>query len=173
MLHPEALLAMMRMVAAHEGRVLVEAMQFPEEHPKAYDPATLDTPWASGACLAIPRAVFAATDGFDEAFFVYCEDVDLSWRARAMGIPVKICPPALFFHNVTSRAEGGMRNALILAAGLTLARKWRDRRFAAYARRKLRKAGLPSPRSEPAPVPRAWRRVADFRHKYHFAPHRW
>ena len=33
---------------------LLEARQFPEEHPKVYDPQTCETPWASGACSAHP-----------------------------------------------------------------------------------------------------------------------
>src|ERR1700682_3407170 len=35
-----------------------ELRQIPYEHPKAYDPVTLDTPWASAAALLIRRSAF-------------------------------------------------------------------------------------------------------------------
>ncbi|MFP6558160.1 rhamnan synthesis F family protein [Paraburkholderia sp. B3] len=81
-LHPDAVRALVQMVLAADGKALVEALQFPSEHPKPYDEHTLDTPWVSGACLAISKSAFADLGGFDEDFFMYCEDVDLSWRAR-------------------------------------------------------------------------------------------
>ena len=67
------------MVAAWEMR------QIPYEHPKAYDPATLDVPWVSGAATLFRREAYDAVGGFDDAIFMYGEDVDLSWRLRAQG----------------------------------------------------------------------------------------
>ena len=60
-----------------------EMRQIPYEHPKAYDPASLETPWVSGASTLFRREAFEAVGGFDEAIFMYGEDVDLSWRLRA------------------------------------------------------------------------------------------
>ena len=94
MLHPDAIGALVRTVQAHSGLALVEALQFPMEHPKIYDPETLDTPWVSGACLALSRQAFDKLGGFDESFFIYCEDVDLSRRARACGFALKTCTQA-------------------------------------------------------------------------------
>ena len=39
-----------------------------------------------GAFLVIRRSVFDRLDGYDERFFVYMEDLDLSMRVRALGL---------------------------------------------------------------------------------------
>jgi GT2 family glycosyltransferase len=39
----------------------------------------------SGCCLAVRRSAFDAAGGFDERFFMYGEDVDLSWKLRRLG----------------------------------------------------------------------------------------
>jgi GT2 family glycosyltransferase len=62
-----------------------ELRQIPYEHPKDYDPVTLDTTWCSGAALLLRREAFESVGGFDERLFMYGEDVDLSWRLRAKG----------------------------------------------------------------------------------------
>jgi GT2 family glycosyltransferase len=41
--------------------------------------------WVNAACLVIPRHVWNATCGFNEAYFMYCEDVDFSLRVRLDG----------------------------------------------------------------------------------------
>lgn len=44
-----------------------------------------DVRWLSGACLAISAQLWDAVDGFDEDYFLYWEDVDLSWKVRGVG----------------------------------------------------------------------------------------
>lgn len=41
--------------------------------------------WPHGACLFIPRVLFAQLGGFDDRFFLYMEDVDLGRRLAARG----------------------------------------------------------------------------------------
>ena len=99
---------LLELLAPLEGAVgVVEARQLPLEHQKAYDHATGDTSWASGACSLYRREVLDATGGFDEgSFFLYCDDVDLSWRARLAGYRVLYAPAAVCFHDKRLSADG-------------------------------------------------------------------
>ncbi len=79
---------------------IVDAKQLPLEHPKSYDPVTMDTSWALGACLMIRTSIMHEIGGFDDkSFFLYCEDVDLSWRTRLQGWRVVHWPHAKIFHD--------------------------------------------------------------------------
>src|SRR5260221_3607046 len=62
-----------------------ELRQIPYDHPKIYDPVSLDTPWASAAALLLRRKAFDQVRGFEPRISMYGEDVDLSWRLRARG----------------------------------------------------------------------------------------
>lgn len=103
-LNPDAMLApntLLRLASAVTDEVgAVDARQLPLEHPKYYDPITGDQSWASGACLMTPRSVFDAVGGFDhETFFMYCDDVDYSWRVKLAGYRVVHQPSARVFHD--------------------------------------------------------------------------
>ncbi|GCE76279.1 hypothetical protein [Cellulomonas biazotea] len=79
---------------------MTEAKQLPIEHPKEYDRTTGSTSWAATACAVFPRALFESVDGFDaESFFMYCDDVDFSWKVRRAGLMVVHQPAAVVFHD--------------------------------------------------------------------------
>jgi GT2 family glycosyltransferase len=86
---------------------IVEARQVPLEHPKEFDRATGATSWASGSCLLVRRQVVDRLGGFDEdSFFMYCDDVDFSWRARLDGFGVVYQPAACVFHDKRLDTQG-------------------------------------------------------------------
>jgi GT2 family glycosyltransferase len=86
---------------------IVEARQTPVEHQKEYDIETKETPWATGACIMLPAALFESMGGFDsESFFMYCEDVDLSWRIRIAGYKIIYQPLAPVYHAKRLSAKG-------------------------------------------------------------------
>lgn len=84
---------------------LWEFRQFPYEHPKLYNPITGETEWASGAAFAVRRSVFEEVKGFDEAIFMYAEDVDLGWRIRTAGYALKYVPRVKITHYSYESAE--------------------------------------------------------------------
>jgi GT2 family glycosyltransferase len=58
-----------------------------------------DIPYASGAAFAIRRDVFRELGGFTEEFFLYQEDLELSWRAHLHGLRVLVLPEADVLHD--------------------------------------------------------------------------
>jgi GT2 family glycosyltransferase len=54
--------------------------------------------FASGACLAMPMAAWRREGGFDEEYFAYHEDTELSLRLRLHGGRVGIEPAAIVEH---------------------------------------------------------------------------
>jgi GT2 family glycosyltransferase len=86
-------------------------------------------PWITGACCVLTRQVFEATGGFDPEYFLYWEDVDLSWRASRAGVTLRVVDDAVAVHDAggTQPATGGRgksrvyyfyntRNRLLFAA---------------------------------------------------------
>ena len=95
-----------------------EMRQLPYEHPKAYDPASLATPWVSGAAVLLRRSAFVEVGGFDPGIFLYGEDVDLSWRLRARGWTLLYQPRCAVQH-FTYREPGEVKPAALYEGMLT------------------------------------------------------
>lgn len=56
-------------------------------------------PWLTGACLAISAGLWDELSGFDEDYFLYWEDVDLSWRAVQLGAELQVLPEVTALHD--------------------------------------------------------------------------
>ncbi|WP_198388484.1 glycosyltransferase family 2 protein [Burkholderia ubonensis] len=75
-----------------------EFRQKPYEHPKYYNPVTLETNWASSACMLFRRSALTSVGGYEPRLFLYGEDVELSYRLRDRGYRLKYCPAAVCWH---------------------------------------------------------------------------
>jgi GT2 family glycosyltransferase len=118
-LEPNVLAPLLELAGSDERRVAAwELRQIPFEHPKAYDPVTLDVTWVSGAATLFRRSTFDAVGGFDPALFMYGEDVDLSWRLRAKGFRLRYVPKLAVVHR-TYAVAGEVKPMQVLGGVLT------------------------------------------------------
>ena len=119
---------------------LTEARQTPVEHPKCYDEHTGVTPWASGACFIMPTPLYRELGGFDEQFFMYCEDVDLSFRIRERGKKLIYRPTAAVYHGKRFDNRSGELERTVtemrfsVESLLILAYKWHQKKQLSYLR---------------------------------------
>jgi GT2 family glycosyltransferase len=95
------------------GRVVVHARatlcpgalfheMYPGLHLDQLGAAAVPTPtvFANGAAMLVRRQMFAELGGFDETFFMDCEDLDLCWRAWHRGWSSVYVPSASLRHRV-------------------------------------------------------------------------
>jgi N-acetylglucosaminyl-diphospho-decaprenol L-rhamnosyltransferase len=83
--------------------------------------------WLSGACLLVRRAAFDAVGGFDPAYFMYFEDVDLGDRLGRAGWSNVYAPRARVHHvggASTARTPAAMVAAHHASAGRYLAARY-------------------------------------------------
>jgi len=53
---------------------------------------------ARGAAMIVKKQVLEEVGYFDPAFFMVCEDIDLSWRIRLRGCKVMFVPKSIVYH---------------------------------------------------------------------------
>jgi GT2 family glycosyltransferase len=63
-----------------------------------YGLRVLEIGYASGAAVLYRADVLRQVGLFDEKFFMYHEDLDLSWRIRLVGYKVVLAPKSLVYH---------------------------------------------------------------------------
>lgn len=57
-----------------------------------------DVDWVSGSCIWLRRDALDEVGGWDEQYFMYCEDIDLCWRLEQAGWRVLFEPQAEVMH---------------------------------------------------------------------------
>lgn len=103
---PSSLCDVVRVALSDKGGAVAtwELRQIPFEHPKYYDPVTLETNWSSHACILIRRNAYEKVGGYDPNIFMYAEDVELSYRFRSYGYVLKYVPSAVVKHHTYESA---------------------------------------------------------------------
>lgn len=79
-------------------------------------PTELD--WLSGACMATWRQTFCDLGGFDESFFVYCDDVAFGRQCREAGLRQKLRTDVLVPH--TGAGSGESRILMLQLRGAAI-----------------------------------------------------
>ena len=67
-----------------------------EDHNQYNNPSRIF--WASGAAFMIRYNIFKTLEGFDKVYFAYMEEIDLCWRAQAMGYKIYSVPDSFVYH---------------------------------------------------------------------------
>jgi GT2 family glycosyltransferase len=69
--------------------------------------------WVSGCCLVHRRRVAEEIGGLDEAFFMYCEDVDFCRRARLAGWSTLYTPAMRVLHHIGGSSRKVRRRMIV------------------------------------------------------------
>ncbi|MGB1253584.1 MAG: glycosyltransferase family 2 protein [Candidatus Promineifilaceae bacterium] len=91
---------------------------------KSFKPFKVDHPL--GAAMLVRRNVADATGGFDEAFHMYCEEIDWAWRITLAGWEIYTVPSAEIVH------FGGESTKQIPAASIINLWKSRHQLYSKY-----------------------------------------
>lgn len=136
-LEPQCLCKLLKAIE-NKNVGMVEARQTPLEHAKAYNKMTGETEWASTACTIFKTSVYNEIGGFDaDTFFLYCDDLDFSWRVRLAGYKIIYVSSAVVYHAKSLSLDGKWEptSAEIYysaEAAMLLAYKWSNPERAKY-----------------------------------------
>ena len=92
--------------------------------------------WLFGVALLIPTEAFRRVGGFDERFFMNCEEMDLQRVLRRHGIPAVYAGTVTVTHAGGGSSDPAKRRAWVVQSRLHYAQKWGGPR----ARRRLQAA---------------------------------
>lgn len=79
--------------------------------------------WLIGAALVLPLAEFQKVGGFDQDFFMYCEEVDLQRRLASNGVYAYLIPTARVEHDGAASSPNETRRGWMVRSRFMLQRK--------------------------------------------------
>ena len=81
--------------------------------------------YCSGVCLVVEKEVFLKLGGFDESFApAYCEDCDLSFRLRRIGLRVIYNPDSVIYHHLSVTSGKSFKTAALVRNQQKLVERW-------------------------------------------------
>jgi N-acetylglucosaminyl-diphospho-decaprenol L-rhamnosyltransferase len=92
--------------------------------------AAADFDWVAGMFLLLRSDAFRAVRGFDERYFMYCEDADLCLRLQSAGWTIRLVADARVVHEAQRASRRSLRH-LRWHAG-SLLRLWRSSALKTY-----------------------------------------
>ena len=90
--------------------------------------------WVSGAAVMVRRSVLEELGGFDEGFFMYCEDTDLCKRVWDLGREIRFEPEATVTHVGGGSAPRASLLPVLATSRILYARKHRGAIYALLER---------------------------------------
>lgn len=94
-------------------------------------PSISQAHWVNGACMLFPAAIYRQLGGFNERYFMYCEDVDICLRLQLQGCQLAALPITVV--HAAQRNTGHQRQHLYWHIR-SLLRLWRSSTFWRYWR---------------------------------------
>ena len=88
------------------------------------------TDFVTGCTMLISRSTWRTLGPLPECYFLYMEDAEYSYRARAMGLPVVYAPQAVAYHAVGATVGRAVHRPQV--------EYWKARNRALFVRRNLR-----------------------------------
>lgn len=89
--------------------ICTDIFQFPY---KLYDSTKPDASkkpfYCDGAAIFLPKTTFLLLGGFDSELFMFCDDIDLSWKAHLLKVPLINVSNAEVFHFSGGSLKGGI-----------------------------------------------------------------
>ena len=73
---------------------------------------TREVDWLLGACILLRRSALDTVGMFDDGFFLYYEDIDWCFRARAAGWHIHYLPQAQILHHYQRESARGLNRQL-------------------------------------------------------------
>ncbi|MDP3940881.1 MAG: glycosyltransferase family 2 protein [bacterium] len=70
-----------------------------------------ETMYATGCCIVFPKEVIEHVGFFDDSYYLYYEDIDLSMRVRRKGFKIFFVPEAMLWHK-NAKSSGGSGSPL-------------------------------------------------------------
>ncbi|MFZ0928177.1 MAG: glycoside hydrolase family 99-like domain-containing protein, partial [Syntrophobacteraceae bacterium] len=84
-----------------------------------------EVPYCSRVCLALERKIFLDIGGFDEELApAYCEDCDLGFRLRRLGLRVIYNPKAVVLHHLSVTSDHLVEKTSVVRNQQKLAERW-------------------------------------------------
>jgi GT2 family glycosyltransferase len=74
--------------------------------------------WVGGMCMLFKSSAYSGIGGFDEAYFMYVEDVDICTRLWKAGYKVLVCPSAVVFHDARRASRKNLQHLRWHISGL-------------------------------------------------------